>query len=182
MKKWPMLVVLLALLPAVAPLQIARADGEAVTQDEVERARKTMEDDKRRLKEEAEQQKKDGAIARKRLNEEFKIDASKMSDSEAIIRLRDEVNDREAASEAAAQQQREDAQAQQEKQQQELLKKQDALMKGAFGKGSEEISNDEDAGKEMMYERMVGAGVAPQCRGKNGAALITCVDAAMGAE
>jgi hypothetical protein len=33
-----------------------------------------------------------------------------------------------------------------------------------------------------MYESMVKQGVAPQCRGKKGQALVDCVDAALDAQ
>ncbi len=182
MKMRPLLVVLSLLLPGISPLQSVWADGGPISQDEVARAKRTMQEDQRRLKQDAEREKKEGTIARQRLGKEFNIDANGMSDSEAIIRLRDELNEREAASEAAAQQQREQAEAQREKQQRQLLQKQEALIKGTFGTGSEEVADDEDAAEEKMYEQMVRGGAAPQCRGKTGQALIACVDAAMDAE
>ena len=182
MKTWSVLAVLSLVLCVVAPLKLVHAEGEGMAQDEVTRANKTMADDQRRLKEEAEQEKKDGAIARARLSSEFGINAAGMSDSEAIVRLKDAVNDRKAASEAEVQKQHEAAEAKQEKARQDLMKKQEAVIKGTFGAGSQDVMDDEDAAEEHMYEGMVQHGVAPQCRGKKGSALIDCVDKAMDAE
>ena len=161
-------------------VRAARADGESVSPEEAQRARDSLVRMQREVQESAAQEKRDGAIARERLAKEFHVDASKMSDVDAISRLQSEIQTRDAAREAAEQRKREQAQAQQEQKIRDLVKKQDATAQKAFGKNTDELGDDEDAEEVSMYEQMVQHGVAPQCRGKQGRALITCVDAAMG--
>ena len=182
MKIWWMSAVLLLVAGVVLSVPYGYADGESVSPEEAARARKTMEEDRLRLQREDAQRRKDGAMARQRLQSEFGVDAGGMSDTDAIVRLRDEINDRDAARAAAAQQEREAAEAAREKRRQELLDRQQTQIKGTFGGPSEEISDDEDAAELKMYQGMVRSGVAPQCRGKQGHALIQCVDAALGTE
>lgn len=52
---------------------------------------------------------------------------------------------------------------------------------GGLGDGGGSDS-DVDAAELQMYEQMVDRGVAPQCRGQKGEALIDCVDAVMDAD
>jgi hypothetical protein len=182
MKKWMVPAVLSLVAGVSVPMAVVHADGESMMQEEAARARKTMEEDRIRLQREDAQRRQEGAVARKRLRSEFGVDASGMSDTDAIVRLRDAINDRAAAREAAQQQRREEAEAARERARQEQLKRQETRLQETFGGGSGAISDDEDAAELHMYEAMVRNGVAPQCRGKQGAALISCVDAATGSE
>jgi hypothetical protein len=182
MRRWFVGVALVSALMVAPVVRMARADEDSASRDEVERSRQSQERMQREVRESEQQRKEQGAIARQRLSKEFGIDASHMSDSDAIVRLRDEIHDRDAAREQEEQRKREQAESQQDERQRELMRKQEAVLKGTFGKGSDEIADDEDAAQEKMYEQMVQKGVAPQCRGKKGEALIDCVDKAMDAQ
>jgi len=175
-----MLVLSLSIGGSMAMVRAARADGDSASPEEVQRARQSLERMQREIRESEAQEKHDGAIARQRLAKEFHVDSSKMSDGDAIRRLHDEVQARDAAKEAAEQRQREQAEARREKQIQDTVKKQDAIAQKAYGMNTDEVGDDEDAAEASMYEQMVQHGVAPQCRGKKGRALIDCVDAALG--
>jgi hypothetical protein len=170
------------LLLAGPALRTARADGDSVSPEEAERARQSLKRMEREVKESERQEKEQGAIARRRLATEFHVDASKLSDGEAILRLKDEIQARDAAKQQEEQRRREQAEAQREKQRQKVLDQQEAVAKKAYGMGTEEAAENEDAAQQNMYENMVKQGVAPQCRGKKGPALVECVDKALDAE
>ena len=72
-------------------VRAARADGESVSPEEAQRARDSLVRMQREVQESAAQEKRDGAIARERLAKEFHVDASKMSDVDAISRLQSEI-------------------------------------------------------------------------------------------
>jgi hypothetical protein len=182
MRRLFMAVAVLSLLIAGPVVGTVRADGDSPSREEIERSKQSQERMQREIKDSEKREKEQGAVARQRLAKEFHVDASKMSDSEAIIRLRDEVQARDEAQEQEKQRRREQAESQQEKQRRKVLDKQDAVLKETIGMDSDEIANDEGAAQEKMYEKMVQQGVAPQCRGKKGAALIACVDKVLDAQ
>lgn len=118
--------------------------------------------------------------ARDRLKKEFKVDASKMTNNEAIVRLNEEVQKRADARKAEEERQNEARDNARMKQADELMEKQNRMLKGAgynieglMGESDEQA----DAAELQAYENMVKQGVAPKCKGKKGDALINCVDA-----
>lgn len=132
-------------------------------------------------------QKQRAANARARLKGEFKVDAGTMSDSEAIARLQEEVDRRAEAQNDASERRAEAAEQKRMEQASSMLDKQDRMLKGQGvnmkTSAADELDEDEiDPTELQMYQRMVDQGAAPQCKGRKGEALITCVDAALDEE
>ena len=58
-----------------------------------------------------------------------------------------------------------------------MLKGLGVSMQGITGPGSDA---EYDEAELLMYQKMLASGVAPECKGKQGSALIDCMDAALG--
>ena len=131
---------------------------------------------------------KKAVSARVTLKKKYHIDASGMTDREAVYRLEKEEEDAKQAREQAKERREQEAASQREKQMNSIMKQQNNMMKSMgidlpSGGGSDDDQGaaDDDKMQEQMYRKMVDGGAAPQCKGKKGDALIKCVDAAMDA-
>lgn len=117
-----------------------------------------------------------------------------MSNAQAIGRL-DEEKTKQKNAQAAAEQQCRDAEARRQEQHQKAMmdqatttmNNQNAMLKG-LGVNMQGTtlpdSNADDAEYDeaelRMYKEMLDKGVAPECKGKQGVALVDCMDAALG--
>ncbi len=130
------------------------------------------------------------ANARVRLTGEFKVDSGGMSDKEAIARLNEEIGKKAEADKNARELRAQQAEQQRMNQASAMLDKQDQMLKGLGVNLRTSRAEDEegpsdaeyDATELQMYQTMVDQGAAPQCKGKKGAQLVVCVDAALGEE
>lgn len=161
-----------------------------------------------RLKQDQAECRQRAVVARERLQDEFDIDPSKLTDSMAITRLDEEVERRRAAEEAAEFRRRDEASKRQQQdaddwaekgtkmmgQQNEMLRGMGIDPKSIPGLGDdedEEYEDDEDYESDdsdvdpielQEYERMVASGVAPACKGLKNQELIDCVDEVLDSE
>ncbi len=143
---------------------------------------------------------KTAADARRRLGDEFGVDAGDMSAQQAIARLAEEIEQRRLAQERElqARDERERARYEAEARRQEenaarqmaeadrMAREQNEMLKGLgvdLGGGvDDDEADDVDPTELAMYQKMVDRGVAPHCKGQRGARLIDCVDEALEAE
>lgn len=146
---------------------------------------------KARLEKECRQKKaethKKAITARATLKSDFHVDASQMSDDEAVYRLQKEQADAKQARQEASEQQEQEAAMRRDKQTGVIMERQKKMMQSMglslpADSDSDDDSASDDKMQEQMYRKMVEGGAAPQCKGKSGAALIKCVDAAMDAD
>ena len=133
-------------------------------------------------------QKAGGASARTRLKAEFKVDASKLRDSQAIARLEQETNALRQAEEEAQARRASIAEAQQATREGRLMDEQSQMLK-RLGVTLEEADENEEGEEDgvdptelKMYQEMLKNGLAPGCKGKQNEALIDCVDAVLDSE
>lgn len=167
---------------------LANTDGSKATQEQVNEKEQREAECRQRLADQG----RDADQARKRLAAEFGVNSAGMTDQEVIARLNNEIDERHRAEEDAA-----DVRAEQEEQdrveaQEQLLAKQNKMLKGlGISMGNDDDENadeniaeydDVDPIELQMYLRMVDSGVAPECKGRTGMALIDCVDAVLDAE
>lgn len=127
------------------------------------------------------------AQARTRLKAEFGVDASKFSDQMAIGRLEEEIGKRDEKRQEDKERQARAADQQRMNQAAALMKQQDQMLKSqgvkvGSGAGADAGDDEYDAVELQSYQKMVDSGVAPQCKGRKGAALIECVDEALDEE
>jgi hypothetical protein len=155
-------------------------DGSKPTKDQY--------DEKARLEQACQQNNaeihKKAITARVTLKNKFNIDASHMTDRDAINRLKTAEEDAKQAAEQAKERQEQEAAAQREQQATAAMKQQNQMMQslGVTLPAADDDDDDADLDRaqEQMYRKMVEGGAAPQCKGKEGTALIECVDAALG--
>jgi len=176
--------------PKFAPAQecdytwvLVNTDGSKPTADQHAEKQRLEQECKKRVADE----KAGGAAARARLASEFDIDASKLSDAQAIARLQQEVDARQQAQEQAEARRAAIAEAQQASQQGKLMDSQAEMLKNlgvSLDDGDDQDADDGgvDPAELRMYQEMLKNGIAPQCKSKTGEALIDCVDAALDAE
>ncbi|TVO78443.1 hypothetical protein [Sedimenticola selenatireducens] len=160
---------------------LANTDGSKATKEQyIEKDRREAECKKR-----VTDQAKKVSNARQRLKNEFKIDPSGMTDDEAIARLSEEQNNRRQAKEEAEARRQEAADEKRMSQIDQMMDKQNQMLKGlgvtlgSMGAGGASNDSDIDPAELQLYQQMVNNGVAPQCKGKQGEALIECVDIAV---
>ena len=60
-----------------------------------------------------------------------------------------------------------------------MLKSLGVGMQGFTVPGSDTSDTEYDEAELRMYQKMLDSGVAPQCKAKQGTALIDCMDAAL---
>lgn len=160
---------------------LANTDGSKATPDQYAEKERREKECKRNQAE----TKQRGAAARKRLKGEFGIDASGLSDSEAIVQLNAEVNQKKNDASAAAEAKANAAEKRRQDQNDALLKKQDEMLKemgvkpNALAAGVADDSDEPDPAELQQYQKMLDSGIAPHCKGKKGWAMIDCVDQAM---
>lgn len=154
---------------------LINTDGSKATPDQhAEKARREQEC-KQRLADE----RRDGPLARARLSSEFKIDAAKLSDREAIGRLQQLLDERKRAEDDAQAREEAIGQAQRASQEGKLMDEQREMLNGLGVKLDEDDAQDDaaiDPSELQMYQEMIKNGIAPECKGKNDQALIGCVD------
>jgi hypothetical protein len=135
-----------------------------------------------------------GTAARARLSKEFSVKSDGMSNAQAIGRL-DEEQVKQKNARADAEQKRRDAEARRQEQHQKemmnqaasVMNNQNAMLKGLGVSmqgitvpGSDASDAEYDEAELHMYQKMLDSGVAPECKGEQGSALIDCMDAALG--
>lgn len=162
---------------------LANTDGSKPTKEQYDEKQSREQQCAKRIADE----KHRAANARTRLKKEFEVDDSGLSDAEAVVRLEEEIDNRRREQEEAENRRQEAAEQKRMGDIQQLMDKQDKMLQGlgvnmggpAAASGGDSNESDIDPIELQMYQKMVDEGVAPQCKGKKGEALIDCVDAAI---